>query len=826
MPDPLSAPPRRGHPLAVTLLLAGVLVVGLLPWWRNHQYLRDFYDYGLVMSGVGRIEAGERPYVDFVTPIQTGLFLFNGWAEKLGGGTFQGMTRGAPVLVILGVAAMALVLARRWPAWLAVVAAGALTCLTAAQHTIIWHNTLGAICLAVAACGAAVAPVLRRADWPWHVAVGLALALGGITKLNAHLVALAGVTAWALLAGFSGRAEWRRVAATLGLVVVCGVVLPLGFELAWTGATPAAWWYNVVALPFSSRSGDMAAMLHWKFYVAPRHDYYGPMPVPQLGLVGLAVTAAFVVHGIRSLGWRQAGWLAAAALFAAVSGAGLIATNYEIAYVAMGAWFALVASLWLGFGLRGAGGWFYGGLMAPLLALGAVAWLSAWQGQRSQFGHSPAPRAEYRTGETIAVDFGYMRGTWLPPTITTAMSRMAEWRSQQPATERDAIFYGPALEWLERVWPAQKVRGLPLWRHGGTTYGPREEELLLTTLLPAGPYHHVLVPEAWDYWGEQLTSTLGMSYVQERMGGAWLRYDRLGANVVSQQPLRFLDACGGTTDSRALRSTGRILGESGRGFLGTTAGRTTITLTLPTNRLQGQVVLRRQDATYTGTLAADFALFAQADETNRYPRWSQHLELPAGQEEVTADYAVDSSGMPAFFVVEIPAEFAGKGAAGWRGPRVTDNGMDGPAEPAWFQTEHAAVTSLSPAAIAGLLPAGATWQPPEIKLRRGRVVDGAIQLDPGGELWVRVRGMVSEFSGRASVDPSLPVEPRPPVLRCLWLKGARLEICQQSVFSTAGREIGFRAWTPEPGGWMIFMADPTSSAPAISLRITAVTGTP
>jgi hypothetical protein len=567
-------------------------------------------------------------------------------------------------------------------------------------------------------------------------------------------------------------------------------------------------------------------MLHWKFYVALRHDYYGPVPVPQLGLAGLAVTVAFVVHGIRSLGWRQAGWLAAAALFAAVSGAGLLATNYEIAYVALGAWLALVASLWLGFGLRAAGGWFYGGLVAPLLVLGSLAWLSAWQGQRSQFGHSPAPRAEYRAGETIAPDFGYLRGTWLPPSITTAMSAMAEWRARQPVAERDTVFYGPALEWLERPWPARKVRGLPLWRHGGTTYGPREEALLGAALSPAGPFRHVLVPEAWDYWGADLTSTLGRSYALERLGGAWLRYDRLAENVVSQQPLRFLDACGGTTDSRALRSTGQILGESGRAFLGTTAGRTTVALTLPTNRLQGQVVLRRQETGGTEALAADFAVFAEADETHRYPRWSRHLELPAGQEEITADYAIDSSGLPTLFVVEVPPAFAGKVAAGWRGPYVTHGGADGPADPQWFHWGNAAVTSLSSTEISRLLPPGVTWRPPEVKLRQGRVVDDAIQLDPGGELWVRTGDAVSELAGKAAVDASQPIGSRPPVLRCLSLKGARIEICQQSAFSEAAREAGFRAWTPEPGGWIVFLADPNPGAPAISLRITAIKATP
>jgi len=65
-----------------------------LPWWRNHGFIRDFMDYGLVMTGAGRFGDGEAPDVDFVTPIQAGFLYLNRWMEVLGGGTFIGMTYG------------------------------------------------------------------------------------------------------------------------------------------------------------------------------------------------------------------------------------------------------------------------------------------------------------------------------------------------------------------------------------------------------------------------------------------------------------------------------------------------------------------------------------------------------------------------------------------------------------------------------------------------------------------------------------------------------------------------------------------------------------
>ena len=92
-----------------------MVVIALLPWWRNHGYLRDFYDYGLAISGVGLIEQGQRPYLDFATPIQAGFFGLSWLAEKSGGGTYLALTRGAAALIVAMAAGLSIILARRWP---------------------------------------------------------------------------------------------------------------------------------------------------------------------------------------------------------------------------------------------------------------------------------------------------------------------------------------------------------------------------------------------------------------------------------------------------------------------------------------------------------------------------------------------------------------------------------------------------------------------------------------------------------------------------------------------------------------------------------------
>src|SRR5258708_35060575 len=49
-------------------LMVLVALITLAPWWRNHHYLRDFYDYGLVVAGGGRIAAGGRRSLELLPP--------------------------------------------------------------------------------------------------------------------------------------------------------------------------------------------------------------------------------------------------------------------------------------------------------------------------------------------------------------------------------------------------------------------------------------------------------------------------------------------------------------------------------------------------------------------------------------------------------------------------------------------------------------------------------------------------------------------------------------------------------------------------------------
>lgn len=798
------------------LLLAVGMLLALLPWWRNHGYLRDFYDYGLVMSGVGRIAGGERPYVDFVTPIQTGTFLFNGWAEKAGDGTFQGMTFGAAMLIMLATIGLMLLFAQRWPAWLATVMAVALVTMSASQHTIIWHNSVGALCIVAVAWLGALAPVVRGRQWAWGAVIVLLLFMGGINKLNAQLVALAVAAAWALRAAVRREATAGRTAATLALWILAGVVAPVAFELAWTRAPFAVWWHNVVALPFSSRAGDFGEALHAKFYLRTQHVYYGPLTIPWHGALGLAATAWFGVCAWRAApGWSDRFWALAAALFAAGAGAGLLATNYEIAWVAMAAWLGLLGALWVGFALPARGAAFAAGIVLPVVVLGVAGWESAWRGQRSQFGYSISARRDYRDGGTVHEQFAYLRGTMLPPEIAATLNEAVVLRARIPALQRTKVFYGPGLEWLERPWPTTHLRGLPLWMHGGTSYGPAEEKCLLEALRPGGAIETVFVSEPRDHWPAESGARLRESYRKDRVGNDWFVYRALPPGTISADLLAFRSEFGGNVDANQLLSTMKRLALSdGRRFIGTSAGVGTLTMKAASYRMQAEAVIRRRDPQATGPVRVRFGAFAM-DGGNLFERGTFDAELPAGENEKLFSANIEPGGAPMQFTVTVPLEWTDRIEVGWRGPRLLHT-VDGPETPPQLVPLARSAELAAPDLRAALLPEKARGMTVFVRPPVGSTPEGVV-IHPGGEVWLRLKGgfPAIDLTVQAAGPLNSVVQP---VLRVFYYKGGRFEIIAQQAVSGDG-PITVRTWSAEADGWICLLLDANAAVPPLRVKI-------
>lgn len=804
------------------VLLLGVVVAGLAPWWRNRTYLRSFFDYGVVMGGVGRINDGQHPYVDFITPIQTGWYFLNSLAERIAGGTFQAMTWSGAVSIVVSALVLMGILSRRWPVVASAIISAALVCGTVTQHTILWYNPWGVVLLAVVTWGCALAPVYQRATIRWHVLVALALYFGGLNKINMQLLAIVMATGWAWRAGLMGKASWMRVIATLSSYLVCGLVLPIGTEMLLTGASFDVWWHNVIALPAASRSGTVLAAFSWDFLLHPLHDYYGRLLLPQIGLVGLILTILTLIAI-----WRKS-WNAPAAererflpfgcaILAAAAGAVLLTTNIDIAYTGLAGWLALLVGLWLGFDLPARGKWFYGVLVFPSLLISVVSWWSAWEGQRSQFGHSSAPRSAYVSGEKAGPAFGYLRGTLLPPEMVGSLGAIERWRESLAKETQQRIFYGPGTEWSAHIWPALKTPGLPIYIHVGNSIGQAEYERLYTALWN-GDFHEITVSRVLDHWDVETDSVLSDKYVKTVFEyGMFFNYARNPGASISRTPLPFIRRFGGNADARYIASTAHYFdAEDKMKFIGTTAGKAEMTLNITTNRLKGDVIVRRATSDLSQPLSANFSIFAQY-EANRFPRWSTKVELPAGQNEILVPYAIDSSHMSTLFVVEVPVEQSGKIVAGWKSPNITDVGSD-PESPSWLNQSSSPVTELNADVLAKILPG--QWRPLQAYMRDGRVTADGIELLPGGEIWFKVQGIVSKLAGVARVVPdSGPV--RLPIVSGIWYKAGRLQTYASPIPATTTERF-FQSWCAEPGGWLVLAMDPTVGMSPVSIHFTEV----
>jgi hypothetical protein len=297
--------------------------------------------------------------------------------------------------------------------------------------------------------------------------------------------------------------------------------------------------------------------------------------------------------------------------------------------------------------------------------------------------------------------------------------------------------------------------------------------------------------------------------------------NRLALTVVSGEPVPFVWRFGGNVDSRHLSTSAELL-ETGdkRGFIGGAEGWMEMRVNLATNRLQGEVLVLRTDADVARPMWADFAIYAQPDKANRYPRWSTRVHLPVGQKEVRVPYAIDSSHLPTTFTLNIPAGLTGKIAAGWRVPYITDVGGDSP-EPEWLNRSDAPAVVLDEAALHQLLPD--EWRPLEARMRNGRVTNAGVELLPEGEIWFHVRGIVSKFIGISTVVTSGVPAHRPEV-NGFWYKAGRLDAyASPAPESTSASQQFFQAWCGEPGGWLVIAVDTNPTMSPVAVRVTEVT---
>jgi hypothetical protein len=283
------------------------------------------------------------------------------------------------------------------------------------------------------------------------------------------------------------------------------------------------------------------------------------LPLQQVGLIGAWLSVAALAgcrpgRGPADGPARADRWLVPLAVgLAAAAAAALLATNYEITSIGLGAWLALMVSLWLGFAPATRGPAFLAGVIVPAALLGAVAWWSAWLGQRSQFGFSDAPRAAYLPADRAGPAFARLAGLRLPPDLVRSLEVVEQSLPEQdPEDEVVPVFYGPGLEFLQRFLPGPWEKAQPLWGHWNTTYSPAALARLAEKLaLPRR--RTVLVLEAFDSWPPEIRARLADGYARDHVGPAIIRWSRRDRDYVDlDDSIASVARLGGNVDGQML----------------------------------------------------------------------------------------------------------------------------------------------------------------------------------------------------------------------------------------------------------------------------------
>ncbi len=805
-------------------VLLGLLVLAsAAPWLRNHNYIRDFMDYGLVMSAVGRMETGEAPYRDFITPIQAGFLHYNRIAEKLGGGDYIGLTYGGLALIIFSMLGLTWVLAQRFHPLAAMLLAASVTVATASQHSIIWHNSLGVICLAFALWSAAIAPRWSRAQLWSHLVLGAALWIGGMNKISFHLLAGVGASGFVIRGVLLDRDAAKSAITLLGWIGVFGLALPLGTEMAVTGADFSVWHGNVMALAGSSRAEYLAELLKWKSYLQPIHDYYGPLLIPQFGLW---FVVSLLGLGIW-LGARNRSLLDRIMLVAAVLGCGLAAnallvTNHEIAYVAGGACIVLGVALLLAFGdpakrVSFSLVW----LILFSLLNGIPAARSAWLGERSQFGHTSDVRSDYVELAKLDASYSYLNGVLISPEMAESYSRLSDYIPAPNDQGLHSAFYATGIEWLERVWPSVKVKGLPLWMHDGTSYQTEQGELLYRLIMPPSRFDVLITSVPWDHWPGQSHVAVALFSNPEECGG-WLRvYETQESLHDDNDQIKLINLFGTNFEPRMMRFDNSVfqLAENGHIFFGTfNPEPATVYLDWKGSRALARGIIRRTEPRDRSVVGAEFKIEYNIDG-NWHHIETRRLELTPDQDQSTFELEFDGRQRELRFRVTIDASAIGLASAGWLAPTLLHSRpADGPPPPLMRQASTPTPTTPERVAAFNLTD----WTPDDVFLRGGRVTADGYELEPGGQIWLKANQPVKALNGRISVPDRVPEGTIMPLVRVLWYKGGRVQIASQQRLNPDDRTSYFHSWSAGPEGWIGILMDPLPDVAPVTVRVEEV----
>lgn len=805
---------------ALVLLAAGAI------WLRNRDILSDTFDYSGLIAGAGKIELGLKPYVDFRSPMQSATYALNHLVEVVFGRNYLALTYGGLVLIWGGGTLLFTLWRRTFGPGLAAILAGAVTLGGSAQHTIVFYNPIGLLCLALVI---AAMPSWCRSGRFWNrygFLVFAALILGGVNKINFHALALG--MAGLMVFVFAGRYAWprRRMFGWGGGLLAVGLAAPLGVELLWTGATFSQWFYNVILLA-EERVGFVWLILAPKTYFAPTYDMHYFILFKPLHTFGLGVVILTTVLAWRANpDWLRRLGVVILAVAGAAGGVLLTVTNVEtITLTSQGTLLAAVAVV-ASCGLtdhRGAR-WLLGAAGCMWLIVGGFA---AWQGSRVLYGRESIERETFVRLENPPDSLRYLEGVRLDAGLHESLLILA--RELESIKQRDGdlsrVWFGPAMEWLERSYPESVVPGMPMWYQQGTSLLGEDTSWLVAAMTQKGITDLVLHP-AWEGWPIEFAQHLKTEF-RALPTGMLRRYEARREPTTEPAPIIELavrevviDFLGRTSSTvhlgttRTVANQGPVFVQSPWGDFWGAPGAWTWRWEEPVRQVHGSfiAVVNEWPSQQEG-VELRFRVVADPEGAAQTIWDSGSIRMEPPDREFRAPLQFEALGRPVVFEIMEFGDHDGVVYAGWREIQIRHAGDTPRAEqpPPPLRVKGPSITVTS--------PAGKTshrrWmeQPDETA---PNLFDWT---DQPFEIWTRGPATGGRWSAELEVEPVPDGQGVVPIIMGMFYKSGRLELATQMAPGIDQGTFILEGHVVEPGGWIGVVIRPVEADRPLHSRL-------
>jgi len=781
-------------------------------WLRNHDILWDLFDYSIVVAAPGRIEAGLRPFASIRSPMQSSVYLFNYATEAVFGRTYLALTLGGLVQALGGGLLLRWLVRPALGSWGSTVLTSGVVLAGLIQHMIFFYNPIGILCFSLVVLGLAIEPRLGPV-LSWRAGLVLAAAfIGGINKLNYHGAALVIGGLLVLGAWAGGRLTRQDVVRAALLLAMFGLVLPLGFELAWTGATLPQWFHDVVLLP-GARHEHFEQVFSPAIYLQPAFALHHHLAFPAIGGLGLLVLVVAGGWLLSDAAQRRCHWLECATritlvLAGIVLGALLMITNHETVMLTSLAYPVMAAAIYL-HGRRGAlgsGHWLGGTVMGATLVWSVCGGYAAWHGSRVLYGLNPPPRAEYVRLDAAPVGLAYFQGVRLHASQLEAYKITAAQLAEHAAAEGGLknVLLGPGLELFERGYPEAITRDAPVWYDAGTTLSG--EDVGYFRQLLHGGRRHLITQRGWQAWPVAIQQMLFEDYQEENVGSRDVMYvpkirDRVPA--VNDTPGRLSwNHFHASTQSNVLITATRYspnmeLKAGPRGGVFGAEQDSNWLLPMGPRDFRGQAVAWLQPGFEKDRQVSFRIMAGEGDDAELL--WETPALLTAGRPSVSIPFQLQSAGKPLHLQVVVAGEKSAEVFAGWRSVLITRAGQLDSTPPLPYLSDLQRVT-----------PAGAdaTGQP---------LWFGRLQPTPDQIGWMTVPAISWRDYDAATRKVRVTLEFSPDTGRhcdsmeimLAWYRAGRLEILERKQLDLrAGNQLVMESSLPESVGWVGFIAKP------------------